>query len=121
MNLIPVQIELIDGRATLLKSITLAGVIVPAGYVTDGISSPRIFWSIFHPFSKYVPAAIIHDYCIGKFGYNVARDKFKRALKESGANSVTLRALYYSVRLKDWAFRLKEKFVNLGNYLGVSR
>jgi hypothetical protein len=37
-------------------------VLIPKGYVTDGASVPRIFWSIFPPWGVYGQAAIVHDY-----------------------------------------------------------
>ncbi|EJO2706043.1 DUF1353 domain-containing protein [Salmonella enterica] len=35
---------------------------VPAGFVTDLASVPRIFWVLLPPDGKYAKAAIIHDY-----------------------------------------------------------
>ncbi|ELH3242194.1 DUF1353 domain-containing protein [Salmonella enterica] len=35
---------------------------VPAGFVTDLASVPRIFWALLPPDGKYAKAAIIHDY-----------------------------------------------------------
>lgn len=35
---------------------------VPAGFVTDLATIPRIFWSVLQPDGKYAKAAIIHDY-----------------------------------------------------------
>lgn len=35
---------------------------VPAGFVTDLASVPRIFWSLMPPDGRYAKAAIIHDY-----------------------------------------------------------
>lgn len=34
---------------------------VPAGYLTDGASVPRIFWSYIPPQGKYGQAAVVHD------------------------------------------------------------
>lgn len=36
-------------------------VYVPAGYLTDGASVPRAFWSLIPPWGKYGQAAIVHD------------------------------------------------------------
>jgi len=36
---------------------------VPAGFVTDFASVPRIFWNILPPWGRYGKAAVIHDYC----------------------------------------------------------
>lgn len=35
---------------------------VPVGYLTDGASVPRAFWSIIPPWGNYGQAAIVHDY-----------------------------------------------------------
>ncbi|ECI5749343.1 DUF1353 domain-containing protein, partial [Salmonella enterica subsp. enterica] len=35
---------------------------VPAGFVTDLASVPRLFWTLLPPDGKYAKAAIIHDY-----------------------------------------------------------
>ncbi|EAO9544549.1 DUF1353 domain-containing protein [Salmonella enterica subsp. houtenae] len=35
---------------------------VPAGFITDLASVPRIFWTPLPPGGKYAKAAIIHDY-----------------------------------------------------------
>lgn len=36
-------------------------VTVPAGYLTDGASVPRIFWSMIPPWGAYGQAAVVHD------------------------------------------------------------
>ncbi|EJG5924633.1 DUF1353 domain-containing protein [Salmonella enterica] len=35
---------------------------VPAGFITDLATVPRIFWMLLPPDGKYAKAAIIHDY-----------------------------------------------------------
>ncbi|MED62060.1 DUF1353 domain-containing protein [Salmonella enterica] len=35
---------------------------VPAGFITDLVSVPRIFWTLLPPDGKYAKAAIIHDW-----------------------------------------------------------
>ncbi|HDN7458618.1 TPA: DUF1353 domain-containing protein [Salmonella enterica subsp. enterica serovar Eastbourne] len=39
---------------------------VPAGFVTDLATVPRIFWTLMPPDGKYAKAAIIHDYLYDK-------------------------------------------------------
>ena len=34
---------------------------VPAGYLTDGASVPKVFWNIIPPWGKYGQAAVVHD------------------------------------------------------------
>ena len=36
-------------------------VYVPAGYLTDGASVPRLFWNIIPPWGSYGQAAVVHD------------------------------------------------------------
>lgn len=40
----------------------LGDIAVPAGFVTDLASVPRVFWSLFRPDGDHVYAAVIHDY-----------------------------------------------------------
>ncbi len=35
---------------------------VPAGFITDFASVPKIFWNILPPWGKYGKAAVLHDY-----------------------------------------------------------
>lgn len=37
-------------------------IIVPAGFVTDFASVPRVFWSIISPIDNHANAAVVHDY-----------------------------------------------------------
>jgi hypothetical protein len=46
---------------------------VPAGFVTDGASVPRLFWNILGPFGSYFEPAIVHDYL-----YSVHNTKYTR-------------------------------------------
>lgn len=95
--------------AIINESFKLAGIEVPKGFESDGISSPRVVWFKFHPFSQYCPAAFVHDFCIVELGYPKARDKFNEAIKELGARDWERKSLYYAVRLKDWQRRLFKK------------
>lgn len=36
-------------------------VTIPAGYLTDGASVPRLFWNMIPPWGKYGQAAVVHD------------------------------------------------------------
>jgi hypothetical protein len=51
----------------------VGAITVPSGFVTDGASIPKIFWSILSPFGDYFAAAVIHDYL-----YSNNNDKFSR-------------------------------------------
>lgn len=36
-------------------------VTIPAGYLTDGASVPRLFWNMIPPWGRYGQAAVVHD------------------------------------------------------------
>lgn len=83
---------------------------VPAGFLTDGASVPRIFWNIFSPFGSYFPAALIHDYLYSKASYPswvISRadsdEIFLAAMKDVGVGWFTRRIIYRAVRLGGWA------------------
>jgi len=76
----PLEIEYIDGRnwkitqefdyymdgnpehMTTIELRTAATIQVPAGFVTDFASVPKLFWNILPPTGAYGKAAVIHDY-----------------------------------------------------------
>jgi Protein of unknown function (DUF1353) len=73
---------------------------VPALFMTDFASVPRVFWSIFPPWGRYGNAAVIHD-----FGYaDQSRPRrevdriFLEAMTVLGVGRATKTILYYSVR-----------------------
>ena len=35
---------------------------IPEGYLTDGASVPRLFWSIIPPWGRYGQAVVVHDF-----------------------------------------------------------
>lgn len=43
---------------------------IPAGFVTDLASVPRLFWNILPPFGVYENAAIVHDWCYANQRYS---------------------------------------------------
>lgn len=105
MAFMNVSFSLHGETATIDESFTLAGILVPKGYESDGISSPKWSWFRYHPFSKWCPAAFVHDYCIDNYGYAVARDKLKQALVELGSNKIDAFLIYNAVRFHDWKRR----------------
>lgn len=64
----PLELEYIDGDNWRLTagfeydSVNDWKIIVPAGFVTDFASIPRLLWNIVPPAEGYGKAAVIHDY-----------------------------------------------------------
>jgi len=80
---------------------------VPAGFVTDGASIPRVFWSILEPFGPYFEAALIHDFLYSPWNRRFTRRQadliFKEAMFNSGLDWVRRETIYRAVRLGGWA------------------
>jgi hypothetical protein len=92
-----------DGQEVLLASFRYRDQVVPAGFVFDGASTPRLFWSIIPPFKKTKRAACVHDWMCKNAKNNKDRKKadqyFLQALKEMGFNPVRSMLGYIGVRL----------------------
>lgn len=78
---------------------------VPAGFVTDFASVPRIFWSIISPVDNHGKAAVIHDYC---YQYGIYSRKksdliFKEGMKVLGTSKLKRYLMYKAVRLFAWS------------------
>jgi hypothetical protein len=76
---------------------------VPEGFVTDGASVPRLFWSLLGPFGSYFSAAIIHDFLYSEHNRIFPRQEcdwiFLEAMAASGVGWLTRRTIYRAVRL----------------------
>lgn len=73
---------------------------VPAGFITDLASSPRIFWPILPPHGQYAKAAILHDWmyatAIGSKRY--ADDVFLEAMEVLGVARWRRTVMYWAAR-----------------------
>lgn len=56
---------------------------VPAGFVTDFASTPRIIWPILPPTGSYGKAAVLHDWCYRTPGQTKHRLDADRVLLEA--------------------------------------
>ena len=84
----------------LCDEITLAGVTVPAGFITDGVTSPRILWWLYPPVGRYFAAAAVHDYLLQMgIHWRVANDAFRRALIELGLPRPVVTSMYAAVQV----------------------
>jgi hypothetical protein len=86
----------------LLEDFKFNGHIVPKNFVTDGITIPKIFWSILPPAHRYFPAAVVHDYLLTTTTRRIADIEFKEALKLLEISKLR-RWIIYSV-LRSYSF-----------------
>lgn len=90
----------------LLQQMELAGVEVPAGFVTDGASVPRLLWWLFPPTGRYFLAAVVHDYLLDS-GYNwhYANKKFAEALYVQGVSPWVRWSMFSAVQVYQFVKR----------------
>ena len=85
-------------------------VYVPSGYLTDGASVPRAFWSIVPPWGKYGQCCVLHDYlCEYPYYFNgltsptlnrkMVNQIFNKAMKLSDVPYITRKTIYGGVEL----------------------
>ena len=87
-------------------------VVVPPLFLSDGLSIPRLFRSIFSKSPSYIYAGIAHDYTYRILPHKMTRkqaDKlFLKLMKGYGVGWWTRRSIYRAVRLgakKSWRVR----------------
>nr|DAV19986.1 MAG TPA: Protein of unknown function (DUF1353) [Caudoviricetes sp.] len=90
----------------LVENYRYRDIVIPRGYITDGASVPRIFWSIFPPNkAEYLSAAIVHDYLTDiviekkSITFRSVDNTFKEMLIDLNVNKIEVKVLYWSVRL----------------------
>lgn len=77
---------------------------VPAGFVTDFASVPRIFWSIIAPGGLHAAAAVVHDYLYrseegrARYSRREADAIFLEAMLASGTPLLRARIMWLAVR-----------------------
>ena len=94
-----------DNKVVLAKPYEVCSdLIIPAGYVSDGATIPRVFWWFVPPFKpKYLPAVIVHDYLCDKEQYKLADIWFEHLLlkiEDSYKTKLMIRAVKLYHRFK---------------------
>lgn len=98
--------ELDEARWTLLEPLTYQGrqesFTVPAGFITDLASVPRIFTWLIPNYGKYTKAAVLHDYlCATKvINRSDADGLFRRTMRELGVPFLQRWVMWAAVRTK---------------------
>ena len=77
---------------------------VPAGFITDGASAPRLFWSICAPMTgPFGEAGVVHDFLYATKGPNFSRVYADEVLRNiglyRGASTVQARLVWLGVRV----------------------
>lgn len=91
----------LEERLVYKSDLYPAPIIVPAGFVTDLASIPRIFQALIPKVDKHMLAAIVHDYLcrLEKFDRKLADSIFLEAMKLLGVNRIRRRLMYWAVAL----------------------
>jgi len=78
---------------------------VPAGFITDFASVPRIFWSVLPRDGVYVYPAIIHDYMywMQDAVRDVADETLREGMQDFKVDPVSVNAIYWGVRAGGWS------------------
>jgi hypothetical protein len=81
-------------------------VTVPAGFVTDFASIPRLFWTLIPKLGPYNMAAVIHDYLYRTqpdgWTRRMADEVFYDLMREDGVRASRAWTMHRAVRLGGW-------------------
>lgn len=103
------------GKYRLVEPMKIMRYVVPAGFITDGASIPRFFWSLVgSPFTgKYVEVAILHDYLYSgaiDISFKEANRIFYKGMRKADVNKVKAYLMYKAV-----SFFGKKRFIEKRN------
>ena len=90
---------------TLLRPLSVCGLIVPAGFESDGASVPRLLWGVVFPRGdrKALCGAIVHDYIYRTHPEGWTRadadEVFLYLLQHGGVSYIRRIRAYFGVRL----------------------
>lgn len=88
---------------------------IPAGFVTDFASVPRIFWNIFPPWGRYGNGSILHDWLYTKQEFTRARSDriFLDAMAALGVNWISRWTIYLALRSGGWIAWNQHREINI--------
>lgn len=98
-------------------------IIIAAGFLSDGLSIPKIFQSVFSKSPHYIYAGVLHDYGYRKdFPHAMSRRQVDRLfllyMKKYGVGFFTRQVIYRAVRLgafKNWKKRIADFYTDETN------
>lgn len=98
-EIIPPNEHLKRTHYRLLEDLKVLDHIIPAGFISDGATTPRILWAIFPPIADYAEAAFLHDFLLEDGHRAFAHDEFYRALKALGIGKTRSWLMYRGVQI----------------------
>lgn len=89
---------------------------VPAGFITDFASVPRLFWVILPPTGRYGKAAVVHDFLYkeGQLPRKQCDKIFLEAMMVLGVSKWKRQIMYWAVRLFGMPFYRKSCYRAVG-------
>lgn len=110
----PLKLEYLNGRTWKVleefeywvgEEVTSEVIVVPAGFITDFASIPRVFWRILPPTDTYGKAAVIHDrlYDLGIKTREECDKIFLDAMEVLGVPAWKRYTMYWALRGFGWA------------------
>ena len=87
-------------RYRLLNPVHCAGFEVPAGFISDGATVPRLLWPLFPPVGKYLKATLVHDFLLTKNPRDrrTADMAFRQCLHSLGITPWRANVMFWAVR-----------------------
>lgn len=110
----PLRVEFIDGRdwrvcepfTYCIGSLAepIGTVTIPAGFVTDFASVPRVLWNLLPPTGLYGKAGVLHDYLYRRLllTRRECDNLLLEAMQALGVPGLTCAAVFLGVRLGGW-------------------
>ena len=85
-------------------------VTVPAGFFSDGASTPHVLHWLYHPFGRYLEAAVVHDwFCVQHSVDSITAAKvFREAMAVCGVPAWRRNKMYWAVRMFGPKFKRRE-------------
>lgn len=92
-------------------------IVVPKGFITDGVSVPRFAWGIIGPFGSAFPAALVHDWLFSpyntKYTWKESNWIFYKLMKECGVNFLQRQIIYSALIVGSYPV-WKKRYNNYG-------
>ncbi|MDX8389716.1 MAG: DUF1353 domain-containing protein [Mariprofundaceae bacterium] len=87
-------------RWQLIQGLEIQQWHVPAGFITDGASTPYLLAWLVSPTGKAMPAAVLHDYLLEKGNPRAKADRaFLRAMQLCGVSTWRRYSMWIAVRI----------------------